>query len=414
MADTDVDPVDDGDSIVDDDPFTQLGRRAGAALRTPVGRAHLEQVLQRGHRVQKTRTAAKLVGGVAVIMGVLAAITVGRTAEHSPVDTPPPRPSGTPGTWRAVADSPLALKYPSSATWTGNEAIEIGSNDVSRTTLSAVAYDVGADQWRQLADPPAALIADEFPPSNRSTHWTGSEVLVSTSLGEVFAYDPVGDHWTTRTPADESMGLTVSDSHVGVSGRGVLARSALGWWWYDNSADRWEALPSPELGVDYTTVAELNPDTMVAIQVKGSTITSAVLDIDTLTWQSGPPVRLSSPRGQAQCDAADGYVVCFAEGFATSNGVVIDPLAGPVGTFTLGSHSNTLSISGIPWFTHAWKLLSPRSATWEDLPTLNEVDGFNTAVWTGTEIVFFGGNNAETSQAFATTAAYTPRQLPGQ
>ena len=67
-----------------------------------------------------------------------------------------------------------------------------------------------------------------------------------------------------------------------------------------------------------------------------------------------------------------------------------------------------------PWFTHAWKLRIPRTATWEDLPALGDVDGFQAAVWTGSEMVFFGGGNSQKTVLDGTTAVYTPIGLPGQ
>jgi hypothetical protein len=408
-----------GPSSTLDDEFERLGRKAGAELRTsppPDGPRMIERT---SNRRRATITTIACTATVAVIVTVL---VVARREpqpqqDNHPVATTSPSPTPTSlvaGTWREVPDSPLALKFPSSATWTGDEAVMLGRNDIGSSTLSAVAYDVRRDQWRQLADPPAALNAESFPWESRLTSWTGSEVLVSTSQGEVFAYDPVRNMWNERSSADESMGLASLDSRIAVSARGVLARSSQGWWWYESSTDRWEALPSPALGVDFSMVDELDGDTMVATQIEDSTITSAVLDIDTRTWQNGPSVTLESPRFDAQCDATDGRVVCLADGYSAATGVVIDPLVGSVGTFTLGSHSNSLTLWGIPWFTHAWKLLSPRSATWEDLPGLGEIDGFTAAVWTGTEIVFFGGNNAESGQHFGTTAAYAPRELPSQ
>ena len=93
-------------------------------------------------------------------------------------------------------------------------------------------------------------------------------------------------------------------------------------------------------------------------------------------------------------------------------GVVVEPLVGSVGTFRLGNHSNGLTISGIPWFAHAWNSQTP-IGDMEDLPNLGEIDGFNAAVWTSSEIVFFGGSNGA-GRWLGTTAAYTPVQSPGQ
>ena len=406
------------------DEFERLGRKAGAELRTsppPDGHRLVERTSN------SRRVTIATIATVATVAILVAGLVVARHQPHPRPDNQPEETTtstptteaatrGVPGTWRVLADSPLALHYPASATWTGNEAVVLGKNDLGSATISALAYDVGRDQWKQLADPPVALASESFPLGAHLTSWTGSEVLVSTSLGEVFAYNPTENLWKKRTPAKESMGLSVTDSHVAVSPRGVLANSSRGWWWYENATDRWEAIPSPERGVDYSMVDELNADTMVATKIDGSenTITSAIFDIDTRTWRNGPPVGLSSPRGDPRCNAADGLVVCFAEGFGTLQGVVIDPVVGSVGTFNLGNHDNTLTILGIPWFTHAWKLLSPRSATWEDLPSLAGTDSFDAGFWTGSEIVFFGGGNSATpDQRRGTTAAYSPLHRPG-
>jgi hypothetical protein len=96
---------------------------------------------------------------------------------------------------------------------------------------------------------------------------------------------------------------------------------------------------------------------------------------------------------------------------------VIDPLVGLLDRFDLGNHSNTINTVGLPWMTHAWKLLAPRTATWEDLPPspLAGADSFSAAVWTGAEIVFLGGNDSASGDGpLSGTAAYTPLHLPGQ
>jgi hypothetical protein len=64
--------------------------------------------------------------------------------------------------------------------------------------------------------------------------------------------------------------------------------------------------------------------------------------------------------------------------------------------------------------TDGWKLLSPRTTTWEDLPPspIAGVNGFSAAVWTGAELVFLGGTNGSTGDPTGATAAYTPIHLP--
>ncbi len=433
-----------------DDEFERLGRQAGAELRTPPP-ADGHRIVQRTANRRRVTVATIAAGATAaiVVTGLLVANHSPQAEQQQPVATTPPPASivtttdltdlsdnslpiavrtTTPGTWRAVPDSPVAseLLSPSgvrhlTAVWTGNEAVLIGANDAADPPLLALAYDVGRDQWRQLANPPSVL--DSLSGESPAARWTGSEVLTSTNQGEVFAYDPVEDRWEARAPADESLSLAASDSRVAVSARGVLMRTSEGWWWYENSTDRWESLAAPALGVDYSTLAALDQDTMVATQVDGQTITSAVLDIETRTWRNGPAVVGPYPvrGGDAVCDAIDGLLACYIETYGGLDGIVFDPLIGfgSLQTFALGNHSNSLTIEGIPWVTHAWKLLSPQSATWEDLPGLppsvsylGDVNGFDAAVWTGSEIVFFAGRK-DGGRQLVMSAAYTPLQLPG-
>ena len=162
----------------------------------------------------------------------------------------------------------------------------------------------------------------------------------------------------------------------------------------------------------------LDPGRIVAAHVEGTTITSAVFDVASRSWRVGPPVddALVSDRDQPTCGVNDGLLVCFAENFDSIDGVVIDPLVGRQDGFELGSHSNPFTVKGLPWMTHASKLLSPRTATWEDLPPGPDrgIDSFTAAVWTGSEIVFLGGSNSGSGKPFGTTTAYTPIQLPGR
>jgi hypothetical protein len=306
--------------------------------------------------------------------------------------------------------------------WTGTDVIVIGSHVINTSELappSAAAYDVSQDQWRALADPPPAFSNESPGEVAPGMQWTGSEVLAATSQGEVYAYDPVQDRWESRAAADESMSLPSPGALVAVSARGVLARSSTGWWWYGNTTDRWESVPAPPDGDGYSTLAALDQDKIVATGIDGGTITSAVFEIAPRSWRTGPPVEdapVSDRNDPTTCDANDGLLVCWAEGFGTLDGVVIDPLVGLLDRFALGNHSNTINTKGLPWMTHAWKLFSPRSATWEDLPPSPDsgVDSFSAAVWTGSEIMFLGGDYGATGEPLGATAAYTPLRLPGQ
>ena len=442
----------DADADLVDDEFERLGRRAGAELRQPPPADGPGTVVRSAHRRRATVVAVAAGVTVAIVVTALfvansriqdgpapvatvppsPAPVVPTTAPSNPEDAAPPDAARTttPGTWRAVEDpSSLAPEFPTAAVWTGTDVIVVGSDWIDNTELSppsAVAYDVGQDRWRRLADPPPAFSPDllsavpgralsELSPAMQ---WTGSEVLAATNQGEVYSYDPVQDRWESRASADESMALPAEDAVVAISARGVLARSSTGWWWYDNTTDRWESVPAPSDRLEFSVLNTLDQDRIVATRIEGATITSAVFDIASRSWRIGSPVedapvsdRNDNPTG---CGVNDGLLVCFAENFDSLDGVVIDPLVGRLDTFELGSHSNPFTIEGLPWMTHASKLLSPRTATWEDLPpSPHGFDSFNAAVWTGSEIVFLERSDRPLGRR-PRTAAYTPLRFPGR
>jgi hypothetical protein len=425
-----------------DDEFERLGKRAGAELRQPPPTDGPGTVLRTAHRRRATIAAIAAGATISMVVAVLFVANSRSQDEPAPIATVPPTLSPvpptlalvpppdledatppdaarltTPGTWRTVADpSAFAPAFPTAAVWTGTDVIVIGASPIDTSTLSpplGAAYDVSQDTWRRLAEPPPEL------DQGSSMKWTGSEVLAATSRGEVYRYDPVADRWESRAAADESMALPASGVLVAVSARGVLARSSKGWWWYENSTDRWESVPAPPDGGGYSTLVALDDDRIVAARVEGSTLTAAVFEIASRGWRMGPsvdgvPVSNRDNHGTA-CDANDGLLVCWAEGFSSLDGVVIDPLIGRRGTFALGNHSNTLTTKGLPWMTHAWKLLVPRTATWEDLPStpFGSDESFSAAVWTGSEIVFLGERNSVSAGGpLGWAAAYTPLQLP--
>jgi hypothetical protein len=423
--------------------FEELGRRAAADLRAGPPAAGLRAVERTARR---RRAATAVAGGAAVVVAIVGWFTfIGSPHDEpgdGPVSPPPispvaptttlsPLPVGVPGTWRSISSSDLAPEFARAAVWTGTEAIVLGVRSLSDAAVPvAAAYNARTDTWRQLADIPGALAeweidssASVVPAVPPQPQWTGSELLAAAANGDVFSYDPSSDRWTERAAAPDAADLSPESTVLGVSPAGVLAASASGWWWYDAVTDEWGSVPSPGDGFEpgsagaasspATRLGSLASDTMVATNFVDSTVRVAVYDTAHRNW--APVVELAGPpnqRGLASCEPVDGLVACWSEGYGTLNGIIVDPAVGQVGTFELGNHASALDVDGIPWFAHAWKLLSPTTQTWEDLAPLDDVDGFNAAVWTGSELIFFGGLNAESGQPRVSAAAYTPLGAP--
>jgi hypothetical protein len=112
------------------------------------------------------------------------------------------------GTWREIADAPLAPRYGAVTVWTGSHIFVWGGGEASDPATDGALFDPLADTWSSIAPPPIAL-------NHASGVWTGSEVIVfgalldngnhattATSVGA--AYDPAMDVWRELPPSDLS------------------------------------------------------------------------------------------------------------------------------------------------------------------------------------------------------------------
>jgi hypothetical protein len=298
------------------------------------------------------------------------------------------------------------MVMPTHAVWTGSEALVLGTTG-AQPPLVAAAYDPAGDAWRPLAAVP--FDATDFG-GGVLWRWTGSEALAVLPAGDIYLYDPVADRWSTgATPPRTSTG-TPPTTLVGASTSGALARTDAGWQWYDAPTNRWAAVDAPAATVEHSQIVDLDPTRFAALHIGGS-ITWSVFDADTMRW--GPEISTdapSSPRTSmaVRCDATARWIVCFIEGFGSMSGTIIDPRAGTSTPFSLGNHSNTISVQGIPWFAHAAKLLNPSTGTWEDVPVIADAEGFQAGVWTGTELLLF----AQTTNGEGDGIAYVPVTPP--
>lgn len=167
------------------------------------------------------------------------------------------------GTWETVSDHFGAYKAGHTAVWTGNEMIVWGGR--SREGLAAAtggAYDPQAGTWRRTST--------EGAPAARSQHtavWTGSEMIVWGGQGYSYQqvegtggrYDPATDTWrpvaTTGAPAGRygHTAIWTGQEMIVWGGRGadssVLGDGAR----YDPASDTWRPLsasgaPGPRYG----------------------------------------------------------------------------------------------------------------------------------------------------------------------
>lgn len=108
---------------------------------------------------------------------------------HSPALTDAAAYNPATGRWRKLADAPPLDGWGTEAVWTGREAILWGGYGHEGFALGA-AYDPAADRWRTLPDAPI------LPRHKETMVWTGTEAIVWGGAGYDVAGQPphaVGD-----------------------------------------------------------------------------------------------------------------------------------------------------------------------------------------------------------------------------
>ena len=295
--------------------------------------------------------------------------------------------------WRKIPPAPIPGGPGYSVTWTGEEMLVWGDPDRGRSTKGnrGAAFDPVSNQWRRIPSGPLV---------GRAAHlavWTGDELVVWGGYltaanrerydGQGATFDPDTDTWRRlrRGPLPagyDAMGAwTGTEVIVMVSPMGIdeddypkFARVAT----YDPSSDSWRELDRPPFVTNVSPPAPLLNDELFLLSLNGqvdggqvngydkSYDTGGILNIRQEEWRahSGPPTRPNHRWGQV----------------ALEDEVVIDGLA-----------------------------YEPHSDSWRVLPEFPlKPREFPVVVWTGRELIVWGGAGLNHSPPVASGAAYTP------
>ncbi|HKP03665.1 MAG TPA: hypothetical protein VJU77_09935 [Chthoniobacterales bacterium] len=338
-------------------------------------------------------------------------------------------PSGTciDDTWSALADLP-ARRATHTAVWTGSEMIVWGGSNYDLPIGTGDRYNPATDSWSKVSLTNA--------PTARYRHtavWTGTEMIIWGGADPGFflssggKYNPANDTWTptslSNAPTPRFFHTAVWTGTEMIVWGGTDATSPITGGRYDPSTDSWQAMSTanaPEGRIEHTALwtgsemvvwggrscdtcylksgAKYNPvsDTWtstntvsapVARTAQGAVWTGSEM----LVWGGWNGAFVGD--GAKYNPAADSWV-----GLSASNPPAArqSPVAVWTGTEMILWGGIVDGQSGAP--ANSGSRYNPVTNIWSPMNTSNAPfqGATNTAVWTGSEMIVFGGGYGET------------------
>lgn len=397
---------------------------------TKDGGTPMSPVAQR--RLRNTRARWLVAGAAAAVTLVVAAAALATRDGDTPVAIDASDRGATPtdfGTWNEMAEAPISARaYPVSA-WTGEEALFWAGSSLDRgfAYTDAVAYDPDAGVWRTTSVPGWGH------PGLRGTTFDGELFAVAKGGGARFDFET--GQWTSLPEVDDSMFFTaVVAGEDAVWGLGptlgdLEGQPDLAIVRYDADGDVWRPAPLFPGTEDTASVIDSIRDIDVPVVWTGDDIvvwdreTGLAFDPDEQTWTVLP--ELAPPSGG---EIASSRAVPDADGLTVVAEIVDDGVT-TTGIAHLSQGQWSWKAVGIPPVdldtstvaaADSWIVLLPagnppitvhmRSGAWDehpDAPT-HGAQGPGT-VWTGTQLIVWGGLHQDTTSSSAGThMTWTP------
>jgi len=361
---------------------------------------------------------AAVAAAVLVLLGVVVAVRVADRHDVGPVDVgPAPVEAG----WTPMAPSPLSPREAAASVWTGTEVIIWGGRVGDTALLDGAAYNPSTDTWRPIAPNswghPAAHAV-----------WTGTEMVVLAKNGGA-AYDPATDTWRDLPRQDGGGGFIApvwtGDHLLGVS-LDIGAADAVGVSVSTLQAAGGQWLQGPSIDVGGSAFAGTSD-----YQVVWTGNEAIVWDGARHGWAYNPSrgswralPELATPDGRVTVQsipvAWQGSMLVLSQSLGGPDGVGIglerwterwDDLGG-LDAHAIDAHAAAVSASdqvlvlpveGRPVAVH------PIDGTWTPLDDAPIPDGADRAnVWTGDDVVVWGGIDAPSGQPTANGWRWRP------
>lgn len=341
-------------------------------------------------------------------------------------------------TWRPVTTTAAPIgRTRHTAVWTGSKMIVWGGQIEADpgVTASGAAYDPATDSW--------APISEVGAPSARHSHqavWTGSKMIVWGGFSTTFEnsgaiYDPASDSWTPMTLAGAPAGRVSFSStwqddrlviHGGQQGQAVYSDTST----YDPATDTWAAVtaaggPSPRFG--HSAVVDANGEMIVwgGTDLFDWLKTGATLSAGAWTTMPVPEIASRSQHGAVWSGSEMIVWGGFDGGVYAGDGAIYEPATGWLTTTASAGAPEGRAEHVMLWTevsAFVWggcggqqcqeafgdgALFTPTElgGSWGKLPSAGAPTARHgaTGVWTGREVVVWGGR--EKSGAYASSGA---------
>ena len=416
---------------------------------------NFDAVWRRSRQLHGRRTA--VVTG-ALVSGMLTVVFLMSVLPLEEWSAPPSSTNRVPlaeGAWQAIPEAPIEGRINALSAWTGSELIVWGGYDPRqgynsptrkrcRCWLNGAAFNPSTDEWQRLAQSPITEAADV----GRSAVWTGEEFIIWGGAGARLtqpdngaAYNPATDSWRTLPGAPTwSLGghsaVWTGDEMI-VWGGDVDDGGAA----YDPRSNRWRAIAYNYSDPPQSRSKHAAVWTGEEMIVWGGSATS---DGDALsdggaydprqdTWRTLPEAPISSRDYPDAVWTGREMIVWggISQHKGQSTGAAYDPEQdswrtiepAPI-TDGLDSHHPAWTGSAFPasmtkpvWTGSVMVVLGhnrgaaydPRSDSWTELPASPALQrDFQTMVWSGGELLVWGGDNVDASRSNADGARWRP------